>query len=374
MSTAGASALNRNNATLGYCQHPRLNERSRRKISRSTPGDRRITINVSGRKFQTWEYTLLRYPNTLLGSEMIQEFYDPKTKEYFLDRDPHLFKFVLNYYRSGKLHCSPDDCPAAFEEELSFYGISIFDVDDCCSELCHTKERPVSLEDEDHAYVRGEIIPCPGDLRDLHCNPKLTVSQKIWLTIGPSKTTKTGVLFHIIYGIFIFMSVLITTCETLQCGEQRTCGEVHRQLFFSIDSVCVIIFTIELLLRFYVCPSKKKFCRDVMNMIDTAAILPYYITLIVETLDVEADFLQILKVLRVLRILKLTRNSRRLRCLLLTLRRCALDIIFLYCICFLAIILFGTAIYYLEKAEDKKDFASIPESFWFICVTLMTVG
>lgn len=344
------------------------------KGSFASTNDRRLTINVSGIKFQTWQSTLLRFPDSLLGSiDTMQQFYDARRKEYFLDRDPYLFKFVLNYYRYGKLHCSQEDCPAAFEEELQFYGFSIYDVNNCCWDHCSPKEKGVLVEG-DNDELKGEYLNCNGNLCDLHCEPKLTLKQKIWRTIGPSKTTNTGVIFHIIYGFFIFVSVLIASLETLRCGETSTCGEKHHQIFFTIESICVIIFTAELLIRFYVCPQKKKFMLDAMNVIDLLAIVPYYLTLVVESFGGETSFLQILKVLRVIRILKLTRNSRRLRCLLLTLRRCAVDIVFLYCICFLAIILFGTAIYYLELAEGDPQFSSIPESFWYICVTLMTVG
>ena len=342
--------------------------------SLSSTNDKRLTINVSGIKFQTWQSTLLRFPDSLLGSvDSMEQFYDDQRKEYFLDRDPYLFKFVLNYYRYGKLHCSQEDCPAAFEEELQFYGFSIYDVGDCCWEFCSPKEKGLLIEGDDNV-LEGETINCNGNLCDLHCAPKLSLRQKIWRTIGPSKTTKAGVVFHIIYGFFIFISVLIASLETLRCGENATCGEAHHIIFFTIESICVVIFTVELLVRFYVCPMKKKFMLDAMNVIDTLAILPYYITLIVTSFGVDTSYIQILKVLRVIRILKLTRNSRRLRCLLLTLRRCAVDILFLYCICFLAIILFGTAVYYLELMEGDRKFSSIPESFWYICVTLMTVG
>jgi len=367
-----------NNNKLQVNDRPResIGSRSSKlaKESFSSTNDKRLTINVSGIKFQTWQSTLLRFPNSLLGrADAMKEFYDDQRNEYFLDRDPYLFKFVLNYYRFGKLHCSQEDCPAAFEEELQFYGFSIYDVDDCCWEYCSPKEKSVLIEGDDN-ILEGEAINCYGNLCNLHCEPKLTLRQKIWRTIGPSKTTKTGVIFHIIYGFFIFVSVLIASLETLRCGENKTCGEAYRNIFFTVESICVIIFTVELLVRFYVCPKKKKFMLDAMNVIDTLAILPYYITLIVTSFGVDPSYIQILKVLRVIRILKLTRNSRRLRCLLLTLRRCAVDIIFLYCICFLAIILFGTAVYYLELMEGDPKFSSIPESFWYICVTLMTVG
>lgn len=333
--------------------------------------DKRIVFNVSGCRFETWESTLKRYPNTVLGSKMIHRFYDEEKNEYFIDRDPYLFKFILNFYRRGKLHCSLEDCPAAFEEELNFYGLSVFDVDDCCWELATPKEKHHLVEDDEE--MPGEVIKCDGNT-DVYCEPKFTLKQKIWRTIGPAKTTRAGVLFHIIYGIFIFINVLIVTLETLQCEKGRTCGEVNHLEFFTVDTICVAVFTTELILRFYVCPKKRKFFKEFLNIIDLLSVLPYYLSLIIERLGKDSSFLQILKVLRVLRILKLTRNSRRLRCLLLTLRRCAVDIIFLYCICVLAIILFGTTLYYLQDSTEPRQFSSIPESFWYILVTLMTVG
>lgn len=368
-----------------YSNKPQRNDRPRESIAsrgsrqaKDSANDKLLTINVSGIRFQTWQSTLLRFPDSLLGSaDSMKKFYDDQRGEYFLDRDPYLFKFVLNFYRFGKLHCSQEDCPAAFEEELQFYGFSIYDVGDCCWEYCSPKQKTVLNENDDY-FLEGETIDCDGNVCDheLHCEPKLTLRQKIWRTIGPSKTTKTGVIFHIIYGFFIFLSVLIASLETLRCDVNKTvtCGEVHHGIFFTIESICVVVFTLELLVRFYVCPEKKKFMLDALNIIDVLAILPYYITLIATSFGADPSYIQILKVLRVIRILKLTRNSRRLRCLLLTLRRCAVDIVFLYCICFLAIILFGTAVYYLELMEGDPQFSSIPESFWYICVTLMTVG
>ena len=42
--------------------------------------------------------------------------------EFFFDRHPGVFAYVLNYYRTGKLHCPADVCGPLFEEELSFWG------------------------------------------------------------------------------------------------------------------------------------------------------------------------------------------------------------------------------------------------------------
>jgi len=44
----------------------------------ASPADERIWFNVSGQRFETWPQTLQKYPDTLLGSD---------EKEYFFDSD-----------------------------------------------------------------------------------------------------------------------------------------------------------------------------------------------------------------------------------------------------------------------------------------------
>lgn len=53
-------------------------------------------------------------------------------REFFFDRHPGVFAYVLNYYRTGKLHCPADVCGPLFEEELGFWGIDETDVEACC--------------------------------------------------------------------------------------------------------------------------------------------------------------------------------------------------------------------------------------------------
>ena len=64
--------------------------------------DEKVVINISGTKFETWRNTLEKYPDTLLGSNEREFFYDEDSKEYFFDRDPDIFRHILNYYRTGK--------------------------------------------------------------------------------------------------------------------------------------------------------------------------------------------------------------------------------------------------------------------------------
>jgi len=82
--------------------------------------DVRVRINVSGHRFETWRHTLDKYPDTLLGSDEKEFFYDDQLDEYFFDRDPELFRSVLAFYRTGKLHYPKQVRLAAANQELSF--------------------------------------------------------------------------------------------------------------------------------------------------------------------------------------------------------------------------------------------------------------
>jgi len=46
-----------------------------------------------------------------------------------------MFRHILNFYRTGKLHYPRHECVQAFDEELAFYGIVPEIIGDCCMEV-----------------------------------------------------------------------------------------------------------------------------------------------------------------------------------------------------------------------------------------------
>jgi potassium voltage-gated channel Shal-related subfamily D protein len=103
--------------------------------------DEKLVINVSGRRFETWQNTLEKYPDTLLGSNEKDFFFDEASREYFFDRDPEVFRHILNYYRTGKLHYPKTECLTQYDEELAFFGIMPDVIGDCCYEDYRDRKR-----------------------------------------------------------------------------------------------------------------------------------------------------------------------------------------------------------------------------------------
>ncbi|GAA38997.2 potassium voltage-gated channel subfamily C member 2, partial [Clonorchis sinensis] len=51
---------------------------------------------------------------------------------YFYDRDPEIFRFVLDYYRTGELHLPSSICGPFVRKELIFWGIDESLIGPCC--------------------------------------------------------------------------------------------------------------------------------------------------------------------------------------------------------------------------------------------------
>lgn len=333
--------------------------------------DEKLLINVSGRRFETWRNTLEKYPDTLLGSNEREFFYDEESKEYFFDRDPDIFRHILNYYRTGKLHYPKHECLTSYDEELAFFGILPDVIGDCCYEDYRDRKR------ENAERLMDDKLSENGDQ---NLQQLLDIRQKMWRAFQNPHISTAALVFYYVTGFFIAVSVLANVVETVPCGNRPgragtlSCGERYKIVFFCLDTACVMIFTAEYLLRLFAAPSRCKFARSVMSVIDVVAILPYYIGLgITDNDDVSGAFVT-LRVFRVFRIFKFSRHSQGLRILGYTLKSCASELGFLVFSLAMAIIIFATVMFYAEKNVDGTNFTSIPSAFWYTIVTMTTLG
>ncbi|XP_062913893.1 potassium voltage-gated channel subfamily D member 2 isoform X2 [Mobula hypostoma] len=338
---------------------------------RKRPQDGLVILNVSGRRFQTWRSTLERYPDTLLGSSEKDFFYNDEIREYFFDRDPDIFRNILNFYRTGKLHYPRHECISAYDEELSFFGIIPEIIGDCCYE---------EYKDRKRENVERIMDDAEDELSSENRLPSMTARQKVWRAFENPHTSTLALVLYYVTGFFIAVSVMANVVETVPCGampgsvKELPCGERYALAFFCLDTACVMIFTVEYLLRLMAAPSRYRFVRSVMSIIDVVAIMPYYIGLVMtDNEDVSGAFVT-LRVFRVFRIFKFSRHSQGLRILGYTLKSCASELGFLLFSLTMAIIIFATVMFYAEKGSTATKFTSIPAAFWYTIVTMTTLG
>lgn len=81
-------------------------EKDKKSYCHPAMGDRRIVkLNVGGMFYTTTRDTLLSQPDTLFTEILSKDSNWPRDERgsYFIDRDGHLFRYVLNFMRTSKL-------------------------------------------------------------------------------------------------------------------------------------------------------------------------------------------------------------------------------------------------------------------------------
>ncbi|XP_043957394.1 potassium voltage-gated channel subfamily A member 1-like isoform X3 [Gambusia affinis] len=341
----------------------------------------RLAINVSGMRYETQLRTLAQFPDSLLGDPRRRlRYFDPLRNELFLDRNRTCFDAILYFYQSGGRLRRPANIPLdMFLDELHFYELG---------------EDIIDRFKEDEGFAKEEERPLPTS----------KWQQKIWMLFEYPESSGGARIIAIISVMVIVLSILIFCLETLpefrnekERREQYT-TTLHPTIpnatllvppkfspfqdpFFIVETICICWFSFELIMRFISAPSKILFFKDIMNIIDFLAILPFFVTVGTELAkdkgtppSVSLALIRVIRLVRVFRIFKLSRHSKGLQILGQTLKASLRELALLIFFLFIGVILFSSAVYFAEVDSPETMFTSIPESFWWAVVTMTTVG
>uniref|UniRef100_A0A182W639 Ion transport domain-containing protein n=1 Tax=Anopheles minimus TaxID=112268 RepID=A0A182W639_9DIPT len=288
-------------------------------------------------------------------------------------------RVVINV--SGRLR-RPVNVPLdVFSEEIKFYELG---------------EQATNKFREDEGFIKEEEKPLPSNENQ----------RKVWLLFEYPESSQAARVVAIISVFVILLSIVIFCLETLpefkhyKVFNTTTNGTKIEEdevpditdPFFLIETICIIWFTFELSVRFLACPNKLNFFRDVMNIIDIIAIIPYFITLATVVAEEEDTLnlpkapdkstnqamslaiLRVIRLVRVFRIFKLSRHSKGLQILGRTLKASMRELGLLIFFLFIGVVLFSSAVYFAEAGTEMSFFKSIPDAFWWAVVTMTTVG
>lgn len=162
----------------------------------------------------------------------------------------------------------------------------------------------------------------------------------------------------------ILLSLVTFSVETLPNLKPQTQTTLR-----AIEIFCVVVFTIEYILRIYVADSKPKFIFSFFGLIDLVAILPFYLSF-----GVDLRSLRALRFLRLFRILKLVRYNRAMNHFARAIKSAKEEILLFIVITLMLIYFSAVGIYYFENEAQPEHFTSIFDSLWWAIITLTTVG
>ncbi|EJW74549.1 voltage-gated potassium channel protein, partial [Wuchereria bancrofti] len=145
--------------------------------------------------------------------------------------------------------------------------------------------------------------------------PQNVLQRQLWELVEYPDSSLFARIFALLSIFVISISIISFCLETLPSMKENP-GDVRdwSNPFFYIELICIIWFTIELLLRFISCPDKFSFLRSVLNIIDFVAIAPFFGNLMwmdstKSNSSMSFAVLRVLRLVRVFRIFKLSRHS-----------------------------------------------------------------
>ena len=109
-----------------------------------------IHLNVGGTKYSMAKSTLQKYPQSTLGAIFTENVPLPKDEDgyYFIDRCGHIFQYILQFLRCGKLVL-----PKQFNEfDLLHTEADFFQIEDLISAVEHRK-REVEMKERDGIHI-----------------------------------------------------------------------------------------------------------------------------------------------------------------------------------------------------------------------------
>jgi voltage-gated potassium channel len=204
-----------------------------------------------------------------------------------------------------------------------------------------------------------------------------TVKEKVYQVLeAPPEIDGFARNFNYFMVFLILLNVTVVILETV--------AWIHLEffwLFAIIDLISVVIFTIEYILRLWVCTLNPAYSHPIKGrlrfmvtpfaIVDLLAILPFYLPFII---PVDLRFLRILRLFRILRILKLGRYSDAVTTFSSIVSRKKEELLVALSLLFIALVLVSSVMYYAEHEAQPEVYSSIPHAMWWALVTLATVG
>lgn len=198
--------------------------------------------------------------------------------------------------------------------------------------------------------------------------------------LNPGAEGMRARIFHIIFesntpgakafDIGLILAILLSVGVILLSSVEAY-AERYGTLFYILEWIFTILFSIELVLRIYCLERPTLYLKSFYGVVDLIAILPTWLVLLVPGAH-GLVIVRILRVLRIFRILRLMEFVGEARLLIEALKRSLRQILLFFFSIFMVVTLFAALMYVIES--PASGFTSIPMSIYWAIVSMTTVG
>lgn len=201
--------------------------------------------------------------------------------------------------------------------------------------------------------------------------------EKIYSLLHPEiGDTKLDKVINAFIIILIALNVIAVILETVPSIEQK-----YREFFYYFDTVSVVFFSIEYILRVWSSNHEAKYKHRIFGrlkymaspaaLIDLIAILPFYIHVFV---GLDLRVLRVFRLLRFFRLFRLTAYMKATKMVVNVFKNNLNELMLSLLLATFLIIISSSLVYFSEHVVQPDKFTSIPSTIWWSVVTLTTVG
>ena len=213
--------------------------------------------------------------------------------------------------------------------------------------------------------------------------------SSVYLFLSDPRSSRAALVFQ----FFMFALILTSISAFIASTCPRHAGKASLDV---IEMVCQIIFTVEYVTKISCAPKPVKAMLDPLNIVDLVSILPWYIEIGMSGLRIgstqeqtasgasSARVLRIFRLFRIVKVFRLGSRAKKVQVIAVAVANSSDMFLVLCFLLVLGLVMFSAVIYFFEKnqmkpidaeqANEINNFDSIPRSFWWCIVTLMTVG
>ena len=157
--------------------------------------------------------------------------------------------------------------------------------------------------------------------------------------------------------------------------------EEYHATFRAFEIVSVAVFSAEYLLRLWTCdylrPEAPKrvavarFLVSPIGLIDLAAVLPFYLPLLIQ---MDLRFVRMLRLVRFLRLFKLSRYAQSVAIVGQVLKQRRDELLVTVPLSVILLLVAATLMFYIESEAQPDAFPNILATMWWAVATLTTIG
>jgi voltage-gated potassium channel len=189
------------------------------------------------------------------------------------------------------------------------------------------------------------------------------MKEKLYKTVVETDT-RSGRFFDIFIQSLIVVSLLSFSFETLPNLDEK-----YKTLLSSFELFCVVVFSIEYILRVWLTKPSRSYIFSFFGIIDLLAILPFYIAS-----GVDLRSIRVFRLFRLFRVFKLFKYNSAIDRLTEAFKSIKSELIIFGVGTIFLLYVSAVGIYYFENPVQPEAFKSVFHSLWWAVTTLTTVG